>query len=127
MYFDMTMYERTAADLSRAFADFGVRVSIPTTDDGVTIPRDAAQSLLAALAFREGGNRLPFVYRLLQHPPADGVTLRGDEGRHLWRALEDITHTRRRAEQIDRDQIPGALSASEVARLARRGLIRGGR
>ena len=114
------IHDRTAADLTRAFAAVGVRTDITATDDGVIVPQEGAQRLLATLAFREGGNRLPFVNRLLQRAPAAGVHLRGDEGRHLYRALEDISNSRRRAEQIDRGQIPGALSGSEVMRLARK-------
>lgn len=115
-----TLHERTASDLARSFAALGVRVSITASEDGVTVPQEGARQLLARLAFDEGGSRLPFVNRLLQSPSASGVVLRGDEGRHLWRALEDIHRTRHRNSQIDRGIVPGALSASEAVRLARR-------
>lgn len=114
-----TAHDRTADDLTRAFADLNVRASITSTDDGVIVPQDDARRLLSTLSFHEGGSRQPFVYSLMQRPPADGVFLRGDEGRHLWRALQDIVRSRRRNNQIDRGQIPGAMSGAEVMRLAR--------
>lgn len=122
-----TAHDRTAADLTRAFADLGARATITSTDGGVIVPHDDARRLLSALSFHEGGSRQPFVYSLMQRPPASGVFLRGDEGRHLWRALGDIVRARRRNEQIDRGQIPGAMSGAEAMRLVRRHPVMFGR
>lgn len=114
-----TLHDRTAADLDSAFADLGIRATITSTDDGVIVPEDDARRLLASLSFHEGGNAQPLVGHLLRRSPGD-VTLRGDEGRHLWRALETIHRSRNRNRQLDQGIIPGALSASEAVRFTRR-------
>lgn len=124
-----TIHERTAADLNRSFSDLGVRANITSTDDGVLVSREDARRLLAAISFHEGGSAQPLVGHLLQRRSTDPVLLSGDEGRHLWRALEDIQRSRRRNRQLDQGIIPGALSSAEALRFARRfpGAFRGGR
>lgn len=114
-----TILDRTAADLTRAFAALDVRTDITANAEGVTVPEDGARRLLASLSFHEGGSAQPLVGHLLRRSRGD-VTLHGDEGRHLWRALKSIALSRRRSEQIDRGQIPGALSGAEAMRLARK-------
>lgn len=114
------MYTRTADDLSRAFRSLGAPNGITASDDGVTIPWRSATALLSRLAFVEGGSRVPFVRSLLRCAPGTDIFLRGDEGMHLRRALEDVERENRRREKLDRGQIPGALRSSEVVRLARR-------
>lgn len=124
-----TLHDRTAADLGRAFANLGIRSTITSTDDGVRVPRDDARRLLASLSFHEGGSAQPLVGHLLQRRSPGDVTLHGDEGRHLWRALETIHRSRNRNRQLDQGIIPGALSASEAVRLSRRfpAAVRGAR
>jgi len=113
------MFDRTAQDLNRAFAAFGVRGDVTATDDGVHIPAVTAQALYAKLAYVQGGSRVPFVRTLLRPSGVEGITLRGDEGLHLRRALDDIHREDDRRRRIDRGQIPGALSAAEVSHIAR--------
>jgi hypothetical protein len=112
------LYVRISDDLTRVFSTFGVRAHIAVTDDGVTVHAADARALMAALAFVEGGSRVPFVRSLLRC--GDDVLLRGDEGRHLCRALEDIARTKNRNDAIDRGRIPGALSGVEAMRLSRK-------
>ena len=116
----MSSPERTATDLNRAISLFGVAGEVTPTDDGVIVPAASAQRLLSAIGFIEGGARVPFVRSLLSRAPETGVLLRGDEGLHLRRALEDIERAKTRQAKLDRGQIPGALSGAEVSRLARK-------
>lgn len=111
------LYVRIADDLSRAFRALGVPARFDVDEHGVKLTRADARALLAALAFVEGGSRVPFVRSLLRG--AGDVLLRGDEGRHLCRALEDIARTTRRNASIDRGLLPGALSGAETQRLVR--------
>jgi len=111
---------RTASDLNSVFREFGVRGDIAADGDKVVVPASAAQRLLAAIGFIEGGGGVPFVRALLQRRPGVDVELVGDEALHLKRGLEDVLRAKRRADRIDRGILPGALSAGEVSRLARK-------
>lgn len=112
------MNDRTADQLNRTFAHLGAPGGVTAVQDGVSIPMQTARQLLSKLAFVQGGARIPFVNSLLRHTGED-IVLRGDEGRHLAVALEDVERQVRRNRQIDRGQIPGAMSGSEVTRLIR--------
>lgn len=115
-----TLTDRAAADLTRSFAKLGIRAEITSDNGDIMVPSDSARQLLSSLTFHEGGSQQPFVGHLLRRRHTDvGITLHGDEGRHLWRALEEIIQARRRAERISRGWIPGSLSASEAVRLSR--------
>lgn len=114
------MNDRTAQDLNRIISRFGVPADVTSTDDGVLIPARTAQELSAKLGFVQGGSRVPFVRTLLRANSVGQVFLRGDEGMHLRRALEDIHREDDRRQKLDRGQLPGALSGAEVSYLARR-------
>lgn len=88
------MYERTAVALNRAITMFGVPGDAQATTDAVRIPAGTVQEVLGAVGFVHGGAYAPFVRALLPHTGGD-ATLRGDEGMHLARALDDITGRRR--------------------------------
>lgn len=113
-------YARIAEQLDASFARFGVQGAAEAVDDGVNIHWQSVQQLRSAIAFIEGGSRIPFVNALLRAAPRTDVLLRGDEPHHLRRALDDLWHQKTRNAQIDRGQIPGALSGAEVSRLIRR-------
>lgn len=113
-------YLRIAEQLGFSLARFGVRGAATAVDDGVSISWQSVQQIRSAIAFIEGGNRTPFVNSLLRGAQSNDVVLRGDEPHHLRRALDDLWHQKTRNEQIDRGQIPGALSGAEVSRLVRR-------
>lgn len=113
-------FRRTATQLDAVFARFGVRPSAVAIDEGITLPWSAVQQLRSAIAFTEGGNRIPFVNALLRCAPGGEVVLRGDEPHHLMRALNDLIRQKTRNDQLDRGQIPGALSGAEVTRLLRK-------
>jgi len=113
-------HARTATDLNHVFGQFGVRGDITADGDTVTVPAPAAQRLLAAIGFIQGGGRVPFIRTLLQRTPGRDVELVGDEARHLLRELTDVLRSQQRADKIDRGTLPGALSAAEVSRLARK-------
>ena len=111
-------YTRIADDLNRSVRQFGAHPDVTATDDGVVIPALTARKVTSALGFMQGGMRVPFVSSLLGRGTADTL-LRGDEGLHLVRALDDIARQAQRRRRIDHGQIPGALSSSEVTHIAR--------
>lgn len=110
---------RIVNDLNIAFRSFGAPADITADGDTVTVPASTAQHLLASLRDIEGGGRVPFIRALMPNPHAD-VVLVGDQALHLHRALMEVQHAQRRADQIDRGIIPGALSGAEALRLARK-------
>lgn len=113
-------FRRISEQLDGSFARLGVPAATSTTEDGVVIRWSDVQRLRSVMSSIEGGSHLPFIHALLRSAPHTPVVLRGDEPHHLRRALEDLKRQKTRNEQLDRGQIPGALSGSEVARLIRR-------
>lgn len=114
-----TAHERTARDLNMTFRRLGAHGDVLSDGDGVLIPLSTAKNVVAAVGYVQGGSFAPFVNTLLGRAHTD-VHLRGDEGMHLRRALDEIIRESDRRKKIDRGQIPGALSGAEVSRLARR-------
>lgn len=113
-------YERAHGNLSRAFGLFGVPLRATVTDGGIVIPYTEIRSLNARFSSIDDGGRGSFVRALLRGRPGEDVLLRGDEGFHLARTIEEAHRQHTRAEQIRRGRIPGALSGAEAVALMRR-------